>query len=219
MPPLCYKRKKQEWHWKIHYLTYYSKTSAAMTNSTTQKQLWIETGYRHFAELGPKGLNMKNIAKDAGVSRTTFYHFFTDMEDLVDHLLEYHRETAKEYFSKLEKCQQYNPDVFKVVEAFRTGTFFHRQLLLNKEDPRFFLTYQLLNKAGNEIMYPLWAEYFNYQGNSIVGKEIHLMLLDIWYLHLREDDFTYEAFLENSNEIRRQVQAFSNSQRIQALGI
>lgn len=189
-----------------------------MVNSTSQKQLWIETGYQHFAAFGPRGMNMKNISGDAGVSRTTFYHFFADMDDLVDHLLEHHRALSKEHFAELEKCQTYNPDVFKVVEAYRTGIFFHRQLLLNKEVPKFHLTYQVLNKMGTEIIYPHWAKYFGYEGNSIVGKEIHMMLLDIWYLHLKESDFSFEAFLENSNDIRRQVQAFSKYQHLQTLG-
>lgn len=183
-----------------------------------QKQQWIETAYLHFSEFGPNGLNIKNIASDAGVSRTSFYHFFTDAEDLIDHLLEYHREIAKEYDAKIAKCRAYSPDIFEVIAAYRTNVLFHRQLLLHKENPKFYLTYQVLNKSSNEIIYPFWATYFDYRGNSIVGKEIHLMLMDLWYLHLQENDFTPEALLENSNKIRRQVQAFAHSRPIQALG-
>jgi AcrR family transcriptional regulator len=189
-----------------------------MSQSATQQSLWIETGYQHFAENGPSELKIKNIAGDAGISRTTFYHFFTDMADFIDHLLDYHREIAKRYLADLKKCKHYNPDVFRVVEAYRTSIFFHRQLLLHKENPTFHLTYQLLNKASNEIMYPLWAEFFGYDGNSLVGKEIHLMLLDLWYLNLTPADFSFEDFLDHSLEIKRQIELFSRSHQIQALG-
>jgi AcrR family transcriptional regulator len=188
-----------------------------MSDKQTQKTPWIETGYRHFAEFGPQELKIKCIAKDAGVSRTTFYHFFTDLEDFVDQLLQHHRQVAKMYHTQQRRCKKYT-DLFTAVETFRTGIFFHRQLLLHKDNPYFYLTYRMLNKIGNEIIYPLWAEYFNYEGNSIIGKEIHLMLLDLWHLNLKEEDLTYEAFLKNANAIRQQIQAFSGSHYLQALG-
>ncbi len=189
-----------------------------MSHSATQQMKWIETGYSHFAEYGPSELKIKNIAHDAGIARTTFYHFFADIADFTDHLLDYHRGIAKRHFADLKKCRSYNPDVFRVIEAYRTSIFFHRQLLLHKEIPIFYLTYQMLNKASNEIIYALWAEFFGYDGNALVGKEIHLMLTDLWYLNLTPEDFSFEDFLDHSLQIKRQIELFSRSHQIQALG-
>jgi len=189
-----------------------------MSQSATQQSKWIETGYQHFAEYGPSELKIKNIAHDAGIARTTFYHFFTDIADFTDRLLDHHREMAKEYRAELKACQTYNPDTFLVIEAYRTGIFFHRQLFLHKENPTFYLTYQVLNKTSNEILYPLWAEFFGYDGNSLVGKEILLMLIDLWYLNLTPEDFSFKDFLEHSLQIKRQIELFSRSHQIQALG-
>lgn len=188
-----------------------------MSHSPTQKTKWIETGYRHFAEYGPSELKIKSIAHDACVSRTTFYHFYTDMEDFIDNLLEHHRERAKEVIAGFKKCKNYIPDVFKVIEANRTTFFFHRQLLIHKENPVFYLTYQVLNKLTDDIIFPLWAENFGFKGNSLVGKEIHRMLRDIWYLHLSPEDKTCEDFFEHAKQIRQQIQSFASSHHIKAL--
>jgi AcrR family transcriptional regulator len=185
-----------------------------MKESLSQKGKWIKTGYRHFANFGPQELSIKSIAQDAGVSRTTFYHFFADMDDYIGQLLEYHQEVAEEHFMRLRLCKTYEPDVFKVVIDFREEIFFHRQLLLHKENPIFFQTYQMLNQRSNEIIYPLWAEYFQYNGDEARGKEIHLMLLDLWYLEMNENDFTYEDFLRNSQEIKNYLQAFARAYKL-----
>ena len=189
-----------------------------MPHPPTQKKAWIETGYQYFARNGPEKLKIKDIAHEAGVSRTTFYHFFTDLQDLIDHLLEYHREIAEQYFTEQKKCKTYDPDLFRLAEAFQIGICFHQQLLLHKENPIYYLTYQVLNKISNEIIYPLWAEYFGYHGNSFVGKEIHLMLLDIWYLNIKPEDISYDSLRNNAKEIKRQVELFANSHHLQKLG-
>lgn len=188
-----------------------------MSHSPTQRKAWIETGYQQFAKDGPEKLTIKDIAHDAGVSRTSFYHFFTDLPDFIDHLLERHREIAGQYFVEQKKCKTYDPDLFRLAESYRTSICFHQQLLLHKENPIYYLTYQVLNKVSNEIIYPLWADYFDYQGNSLVGKEIHLMLLDVWYLKIRPEDISYDSLLNNAREIKRQVEAFADSHHVQAL--
>lgn len=185
-----------------------------MSHSPTQKTKWIETGYRHFAEYGPSELKIKNIAHDAGVSRTTFYHFFADMVDFINHLLEHHRERSKEIIAGFEKCKTYIPDVFKVIEANRTTFFFHRQLLIHKEKPVFSLTYEELNHRSDDVIYPLWAENFGFKGNPLLGKKIHRMLRDIWYINLSPEDRTCEDFIEHARRIRLQVQPFAISHHI-----
>ena len=181
-----------------------------MQETKSNKDRWIETGYRHFAELGPEDMHVNQIAHEAGVSRTSFYQFFTDLDDFIGHLLDHHSQQADIYHARLQACQAYT-EIFRVMMDFHDGVFFHRQLLLHGAHPAFHDLYQKLNQIGNAIVYPLWAEYFEYEGNELAGKEIHLMLIDLWYLNLTKDKFTVTAFLENSNEIRRQLNAYKRS--------
>lgn len=188
-----------------------------MSHSPTQRKKWIETGYRHFAEFGPHELKIKAIAHDAGLSRTTFYHFFTDLEDFIDQLLNEHRSRADEYYEDVRQCRTYDPDLFNVLETHSATVLFHRQLLLNKENHTYYLIYQVLNRIGCEIIYPLWAQNFGFEGNALVGIEIYLMLVDIWYLNMQPEDLSAETLQKNSHEIRQQVEAFAKSHHIHAL--
>ncbi len=181
-----------------------------MKETKSNQDRWIETGYRHFGEFGPEDLNIKHLSHEAGLSRTSFYQFFTDLDDFIGHLLEHHKAQAAHYHERLQACRAYT-DIFRVMMDFHDGVFFQRQLLLNKAQPEYFTLYQVLNQAGNEIIYPLWAEYFEYEGNELAGKDIHLMLIDLWYLNLSKDKFTVADFLQNSNAIRRQLNAYKRS--------
>lgn len=203
--------------WELFLTPYLFIQSVPMLHPPIQQRLWIETGYRHFAEEGPSELKIKNIAHDAGVSRTTFYHFFADMPDFIDQLLEHHHKRAKEIAADFKRCKTYIPDVFNVIEASRTAFFFHRQLLIHKDNPVFYLTYQVLNKLSDDIIFPLWAENFGFKGSSLVGKEIHGILRDLWYLQLSPEDRTCEDFVEHANRIRRQLRNFADSHHGQAL--
>ena len=182
-----------------------------MKGLNSNRRKWIETGYKHFVRFGPHELKIKSIAKDAGVSRTTFYHFFADIADYIEQLLKYHHQIAEDHIIQLRQCKTYVPEVFKVVEAYRDAIFFHRQLILHKENPVFFQTYQTLNKRSLDIVYPLWANYFGYQGSEMKGKEIYLMLQDLWYLEMNESEFNYEDFLKNALKIKQYIQTFAKS--------
>ena len=53
----------------------------------TRRRL-LEAAERLFVELGYAGTSPSDVSADAGVGRTTFYEYFTDMEDLLAALVE-----------------------------------------------------------------------------------------------------------------------------------
>lgn len=75
-----------------------------MTND--KKYIWLQLGYELFATKGPKELKIEILAKKVGKSKSSFYHFFADLELFVEELLKYHIEQSytiakKEYISML----------------------------------------------------------------------------------------------------------------------
>jgi AcrR family transcriptional regulator len=47
-----------------------------MSDTENNRQLWLEKGYAHFAEYGPRNLSINKLSKDIGLSRASFYHHF-----------------------------------------------------------------------------------------------------------------------------------------------
>ncbi len=47
---------------------------------TENKDIWIKTGYEIFALSGENGLKIEVLAKKVGISKSSFYHHFADLE-------------------------------------------------------------------------------------------------------------------------------------------
>jgi AcrR family transcriptional regulator len=45
-----------------------------------KKDTWIQAGYALFAEQGPSALKIEVLAKMVGISKSSFYHYFADLE-------------------------------------------------------------------------------------------------------------------------------------------
>ena len=57
---------------------------------TENKDIWIKTGYEIFALSGENGLKIEVLAKKVGISKSSFYHHFADLEIFIAYLLKFH---------------------------------------------------------------------------------------------------------------------------------
>jgi AcrR family transcriptional regulator len=62
---------------------------------THKNQSWLFAGYELFAEKGPEGLKIEVLAQKVGISKSSFYHHFADLELFTDFLLKYYLDQAK----------------------------------------------------------------------------------------------------------------------------
>ena len=56
------------------------------------KWIWIQEGYFVFGRKGPNGINIELLAKKLKKSKSSFYHYFGDLETFQEALLDYHLE-------------------------------------------------------------------------------------------------------------------------------
>ena len=59
------------------------------------KEIWIKIGYESFAQLGQNGLKIEPLAKKVGKNKSSFYHYFADLELYLDELLKHHINQSK----------------------------------------------------------------------------------------------------------------------------
>ena len=62
---------------------------------TANKEIWISAGYENFALTGPSGLKIEPLAKKVGKNKSSFYHYFADLELFMEELLKYHLQQSK----------------------------------------------------------------------------------------------------------------------------
>jgi AcrR family transcriptional regulator len=65
---------------------------------------WIQHGYVVFAQKGPAHLRVEEMAREVGISKSSFYHHFADAEIFMTFLLRYHEERARELANEAAQC-------------------------------------------------------------------------------------------------------------------
>jgi AcrR family transcriptional regulator len=75
---------------------------------TDSKEIWIKTGYEIFALSGQSGLKVEPLAKKVGKNKSSFYHYFADLDLFIDELLNFHIEQSyiiskKEHYNLFRK--------------------------------------------------------------------------------------------------------------------
>lgn len=98
---------------------------------TDLKDPWLEKGYEIFSVEGPKGLKIERLAREVKKSKSSFYHFFADLEIFTNQLLDLHTQNAKVVLEKELKCEHLIPDLLHVIVAHNQDFLFNRQLRIN----------------------------------------------------------------------------------------
>ncbi len=117
---------------------------------TEKEKPWIACGYEAFALQGLPGLKIEPLARAVGVSKSSFYHHFADMEVFMERLLRYHLEQAAAMAKKEEQARSVDPELIDILLQHKADLLFNRQLRIGSD-------------------HPLFKEYL-LQSSSIIGK-------------------------------------------------
>jgi AcrR family transcriptional regulator len=109
------------------------------------KDIWIKTGYEIFALSGISSLKIESLAKNVGISKSSFYHHFGDLELFIEDLLNYHIQQSCLIANKENNAKTIDPDLIDILVEHKTDLLFNRQLRINREEKRFF---EILNKSN-----------------------------------------------------------------------
>jgi len=178
----------------------------------TSKQKWLEAGYHLFGEQGPKGLNIKLLAEEAGLPRTNFYYHFTDKDDLIDQLLYLHSRIVDDFHVVLkEKMKVLIPDLYELIASHKEGAKFQRQLFFNRSDPRYNLVYMSAINLGNPIVIPKLIEYYKLNIPYPIIESLWVTVSDTWYSRLDFDKFDTLHLCALTEEIMKTVFDFAKT--------
>ncbi|HDO26636.1 MAG TPA: TetR/AcrR family transcriptional regulator [Bacteroidetes bacterium] len=179
---------------------------------TDSKQKWLEIGYDLFGDYGPDGLNIKLISEKAGLPRTNFYYHFADKDDLIEQLLYMHSRMSEDFNTVLKKqLQVFIPDMYKLSEPYVKGFKFHRQLFLNRSDPRFNLVYVSVNISSNPIVLPKIIEYYKLNVPYSVIESLWTTVTDTWYSRFDVNKFEAAYLCGLTEEIMKTVLDFAKT--------
>jgi len=163
---------------------------------------WLEAGYEIFAKDGPNGLKVEHLARKTGISKSSFYHLFTDMDIFREKLLEHHLVKAKLISEESKICKAIVPDVLELFIKEKIPLLFNRQLSIHRSN-QLFQTYSDKAIAIVEAAYfDKWVDLLNLHTQQHIARNILKIYTDNFLLRISEETLTYDWLLSLLDEIK-----------------
>lgn len=176
---------------------------------TDSKDIWIETGYSLFAQKGENGLKIDSLAKKVGISKSSFYHHFADLEIFVDYLLKHHIKQSYIIAAKEQNAQSIEPELINILIEHKTDLFFNRQLRVNKEIKSYVDTLTLSNKIVGNSFVMLWVKELKLSMTPQQLEGIFELALDNFYLQMTKDNFNQHGLSQYFDKVKRIILSFN----------
>lgn len=148
------------------------------------KDIWIKTGYEIFAHSGANGLKIEILAKKVGISKSSFYHHFADMELFMEHLLEYHIRQAYIIAGKEDRAKNIDPGLIDILVEHKTDLLFNRQLRIHRIEKSFSESLERSNKIVGNSFVLIWIRDLNLNLTQRQLEGLFELALENFYLQI-----------------------------------
>lgn len=153
---------------------------------------WVEAGYELFASEGPKGLKVEVLARIVGVSKSSFYHLFADMEIFRERLLEWHLFRADELSQQAASCRSMD-DFIDVLAAAKMDLLFNKMLRINSEfDQAYADCYEKAHEKVITQIEDIWVEFLGLSNQRHRARSAFRVLSDMFYHRVGKQNLSKE---------------------------
>jgi AcrR family transcriptional regulator len=163
---------------------------------SNSKEQWVETGYNVFAKDGLPGIRIEALARMLGLNKSSFYHFFGDLENYKAELIRYHFTNADHLLADISLCTNFDPDYLNTLVRHKVAVIVHMQLVTNRTVPLFFDAYERINDMVDPKAVPFWAAFIGIPHNPELALEYWKVIRDMFYSRVSLDNLNY-PFLQN----------------------
>jgi AcrR family transcriptional regulator len=166
--------------------------------------IWIKKGYEIFASSGQNGLKIEPLAKSVGKSKSSFYHYFADLEIFIGSLLKHHIEQSKIIAQNEQSAKNIDPELITVLVEHKTDLLFNRQLRINQNNQLYAETLLLSNKVVGDAFVNVWEKDLNLQLSQKQIEGIFSLAIENFFLQINNDNLNYNwlsAYFTNLKRI------------------
>lgn len=175
---------------------------------TNSELPWIEAGYFLFAKEGPNGLKVEALARQVGISKSSFYHLFADMVVFQEKLLQYHIERAKKMSTLALESKNIVPDLLQLLVNHKQELLFNRQLCINRENQIFQSYFEKAFAIVEISFFDKWVNVLELKEQPHIARNILKIYADNFFLRITAENLNYEWLLKLLNEIKILVNDF-----------
>ena len=168
------------------------------------KEIWITIGYQIFAEQGQQGLKIEPLAQVVGKSKSSFYHYFADMEVFIENLLRHHMTQITVLAEKERNAQNINPELIAILVAHKTDLLFNRQLRIYKNVPAYGGILQQTDSLFGDAFISVWMKDLGIKLPKSKVKALYTLALENFFLQINPENITTDwltTYFEELNKV------------------
>lgn len=178
--------------------------------------IWIEAGYRTFAHEGPQGLRVEKLAKTIQKNKSSFYHFFADMEVFTSRLLVFHLEQAITMSDK-EAHAQNETELTDIILEHKLDLLFNRQLRIHRDNPAFQACFVKTNEISIPGFIPIWKKVIDLNESTYLAELVLMLSMENFFLQITDETLNRAWIADYLTKIREMVRRFKTTNAITAL--
>ena len=177
---------------------------------TDKEEIWVIKGYEIFALFGENGLKVEQLAKNVGISKSSFYHHFADLNIFVEKLFLYHLKRSKIIAEKEKKAKSINPELINILIEHKTDLLFNRQLRFNTNKQNYKDTLVLSNKIIGKDFIVLWLTDIKTPLASAPAEGLFELALENFFLQINSANINEVWLLDYFENLKRITKSFVN---------
>lgn len=185
-------------------------------NKASKKQPWIEIGYQSFAYEGPHGLKVERLASGVEKNKSSFYHYFADLEVFTNHLLRYHLTQAGVIAVKESQCQTID-DFIDVLVEHKFDLLFNRQLRVHRENPDFESVFCRTNEITGQAIARVWPKLIGLEKHNHLAELLFKHSIENFYLQITDETLNRPWLRQYFDSLLLLVREFKKTGNVPAL--
>jgi len=177
--------------------------------TVVNKDIWIKTGYEIFALHGLNGIKIEPLAKKVGISKSSFYHHFADIDIFIDYLLKYHLKQSYAIAEKEKNCNNIDPELINILVEYKIDLLFNRQLRVNREIKIFNDILIKSNQIVADSFVMVWVRDLNLKLSQRQLAGIFELALENFYLQITAENLNQNWLSSYFSNVKRIASNFN----------
>ena len=172
------------------------------------KQVWLERGYDAFAIAGKGALKIETLAQQVGISKSSFYHHFADLDVFMEQLLALHLERATGLANKERNAKSIDPELIEILVEHKTDLLFSRQLKVHRDEPGYQQVLQQTQQLIGSDFVKLWARELQWKGPMPQLEVLFALALENFYLQISAETLEPEWLRNYFSQLASMLRVF-----------
>mgnify|MGYP001810574155 CR=1 FL=1 len=175
---------------------------------TNTRDIWLDAGYLAFARGGEAGLKVEVLARETGISKSSFYHHFADADLFTEQLLQRHLQQCRVIARKEQEARNINPDLINILVAHRTDLLFNRQLRVLQHREIFGRMLKRANEIVGSEFVRIWQQDRALPLTVMQLEGLFTLPVEDFYLQINEENLNPLWLARYFNNLKAIAQKF-----------